>query len=151
MKKKCDNCDRPATVHLTEIANGEKIEKHLCEVCAVNEGITVQPTMNISQMLEEFVSLKHLDDAYPDNLVGPHLVNALSVKLDATAGDLAILGAQQAGNRSERCGFACPVGSQEGHNLPLLDLNGDAAQDEDHVTVDHFNVVDFQHQTPACW
>ena len=55
MKRKCDNCDRPATVHLTEIADGEKIEKHLCEVCATKEGITVQPDMGISQMLEDFI------------------------------------------------------------------------------------------------
>ncbi len=55
MKEKCDNCDRPATVHLTEIVNGEKLEKHLCDVCAANEGVTIQaPSLN--QMLEEFVT-----------------------------------------------------------------------------------------------
>ena len=26
---KCDNCNKPATVHLTEIRNGKKIEKHV--------------------------------------------------------------------------------------------------------------------------
>ena len=31
---KCDTCNKPATVHLTEIRNGKKIEKHLCEQCA---------------------------------------------------------------------------------------------------------------------
>lgn len=31
----CDNCkERPATVHVTKITNGEKRESHLCEVCA---------------------------------------------------------------------------------------------------------------------
>jgi len=36
---KCDNCNKPATVHLTEIKSGKKIEKHLCEQCAAqNEG-----------------------------------------------------------------------------------------------------------------
>jgi protein arginine kinase activator len=31
----CERCgQRPATVHLTEIVNGEKNESHLCEVCA---------------------------------------------------------------------------------------------------------------------
>ena len=34
---KCDNCNKPATVHLTEIKNGKKIEKHLCEQCAAAE------------------------------------------------------------------------------------------------------------------
>ncbi|NLF32843.1 MAG: hypothetical protein GX591_18390 [Planctomycetes bacterium] len=55
MKQKCDKCDRPATVHLTEIVDGQKTEKHLCEVCASAEGITVQPSIPISQLLEDFV------------------------------------------------------------------------------------------------
>jgi len=55
VKQKCDKCDRPATVHLTEIVDGQKTEKHLCEVCASAEGITVQPSIPISQLLEDFV------------------------------------------------------------------------------------------------
>jgi protein arginine kinase activator len=55
-KRKCDKCERPATVHLTEIVDGAKLEKHLCEVCATQEGLTLQPTMGINQMLEEFIS-----------------------------------------------------------------------------------------------
>lgn len=55
MKNKCDNCDRQATVHLTEIVEGEKLEKHLCEVCAASEGITIQTGMGIGQMLEDFI------------------------------------------------------------------------------------------------
>jgi protein arginine kinase activator len=49
---KCDNCNKQATVHLTEIRNGKKIEKHLCEQCAAQEGITIK-TQPISQILEE--------------------------------------------------------------------------------------------------
>jgi protein arginine kinase activator len=52
---KCDHCNNPATVHLTEIINGEKMEKHLCEQCAANEGITVKSNVPISQLLEDFV------------------------------------------------------------------------------------------------
>ncbi|MHC4981642.1 MAG: UvrB/UvrC motif-containing protein [Planctomycetota bacterium] len=55
MKSKCDRCDKPATVHLTEIINGEKTEKHLCEDCASSEGITIKANVPISQLLEEFV------------------------------------------------------------------------------------------------
>ncbi len=70
MKQKCDKCDRPATVHLTEIVDGQKIEKHLCEVCAAAEGITVQPSIPISQLLEDFVmqsqEAKHLGDLVCD-------------------------------------------------------------------------------------
>lgn len=55
MKKKCDKCDRPATIHLTEIVNGQKMEKHLCEDCAEAEGITIKANIPISQLLEDFV------------------------------------------------------------------------------------------------
>jgi len=55
MKYKCDNCDNPATIHLTEIVDGQKTEKHLCEECAVAEGITVKANVPISQLLESFI------------------------------------------------------------------------------------------------
>lgn len=55
MKHECDKCGKPATVHLTEIADGQKVEKHLCEDCAVDEGITVKASMPISQLLEDFI------------------------------------------------------------------------------------------------
>lgn len=52
---KCDKCDKPASVYLTEIIDGQKIQKHLCEDCAAGEGITVKTNIPISQLLEEFV------------------------------------------------------------------------------------------------
>jgi len=52
---KCDKCDKPASVYLTEIIDGQKIQKHLCEECAAGEGITVKTNVPISQLLEEFV------------------------------------------------------------------------------------------------
>ncbi len=55
MKIKCDNCDRPATVHMTEISGNEKVEKHLCEECAGSEGITIKANVPITQLLEDFV------------------------------------------------------------------------------------------------
>lgn len=55
MKKKCDKCDKPATIHLTEIVDGQKMEKHLCEDCAESEGITIKANIPISQLLEDFV------------------------------------------------------------------------------------------------
>jgi protein arginine kinase activator len=44
-----------ATVHLTEIVDGQKIEKHLCEQCAATEGLTVKANVPISQLLEDFI------------------------------------------------------------------------------------------------
>ncbi|HZL37552.1 MAG TPA: UvrB/UvrC motif-containing protein [Tepidisphaeraceae bacterium] len=53
---KCDNCAKNATVHLTEIQGGKKIEKHLCEQCAAqNEGFPVKSHMPINELLTNFV------------------------------------------------------------------------------------------------
>lgn len=53
---KCDNCSKPATVHLTEIKNGKKVEKHLCEQCAAqNEGLPVKGNTPINELLTNFV------------------------------------------------------------------------------------------------
>src|SRR5438874_12880956 len=53
---KCDNCNKQATVHLTEIKNGKKIEKHLCEQCAAqNEGMPVKSHQPINELLTNFV------------------------------------------------------------------------------------------------
>lgn len=55
MKFKCDKCEKPATIHLTEIIDGEKLEKHLCQECAAEEGIAVKADVPISQLLEDFI------------------------------------------------------------------------------------------------
>ena len=55
MNKKCDNCDKPATIHLTEIDGGQKLEKHLCASCAEHAGIAIKANIPISQLLENFV------------------------------------------------------------------------------------------------
>ncbi len=54
---KCDNCSKnQATVHLTEIKNGKKIEKHLCEHCAAqNEGVPIKSHQPINELLTNFV------------------------------------------------------------------------------------------------
>ena len=53
--KKCDKCDKPANLYLTEIIGGKKIQKHLCEDCAAAEGITVKSNVPIHQLLEDFI------------------------------------------------------------------------------------------------
>jgi protein arginine kinase activator len=53
---KCDNCNKTATVHLTEIKAGKKIEKHLCEQCAAqNENLPIKSHMPINELLTNFV------------------------------------------------------------------------------------------------
>ena len=48
----CEKCGKEATVHLTEIAEGQKIEKHLCEECAATEGITIKAHVPLGKLLE---------------------------------------------------------------------------------------------------
>ncbi len=56
---KCDKCDKQAVVHLIEIHDGQKVEKHLCEEHAVAEGVQVKVSnAPINELLEKFV-LKH--------------------------------------------------------------------------------------------
>jgi len=52
----CQRCKkRQATVHLTEIVKDEKREKHLCEKCAAQEGLTVKAQVPINELLTSFV------------------------------------------------------------------------------------------------
>lgn len=69
---KCDNCNKPATVHLTEIRNGKKMEKHLCEQCAAqNEGLPVKSHTPINELLTNFV-LAHSGLQREQNAVCDH-------------------------------------------------------------------------------
>jgi len=52
---KCQRCGGHATFHVTEIINGKKVEKHLCEKCAVQEGMGIVQAGSISDMLEKFI------------------------------------------------------------------------------------------------
>jgi protein arginine kinase activator len=47
----CQLCQNSATVHLTEIIEGEKIERHLCDQCARKEGITIKAQIPIGDLL----------------------------------------------------------------------------------------------------
>lgn len=58
MKRKCDQCDRPATHHSVEIIKGQKIEKHLCDQHAAEEGLAVKAIHTpINELLTNFVKL----------------------------------------------------------------------------------------------
>jgi len=52
----CQRCKKnTATVHLTDIVKNEKREKHLCDQCAAEEGITIKTHTPINQILSHFV------------------------------------------------------------------------------------------------
>jgi protein arginine kinase activator len=65
MQTKCDKCGKQATIHLTDIVDGQKNEVHLCEECAVSEGITVKSSVPISELLEDFI-LQKSPSAHPE-------------------------------------------------------------------------------------
>lgn len=53
MFRSCDRCDNPATVHLTEIKDGNKTERHLCEKCARALQVP-QATKELQKLLKTF-------------------------------------------------------------------------------------------------
>lgn len=58
MKRKCDKCDRPATHHAVEIIKGKKIEKHLCDIHAAEEGLAIKAVhAPIGELLTNFVKM----------------------------------------------------------------------------------------------
>jgi protein arginine kinase activator len=52
----CQRCKKKqATVHLTDIVQGEKREQHLCDECAQSESITIKSHTPINELLASFV------------------------------------------------------------------------------------------------
>ncbi len=50
---KCHHCDSQATVHLTQIINGQMHKMDLCEVCAQEKGVTNPDNLSIGSLLQE--------------------------------------------------------------------------------------------------
>lgn len=68
MKRKCDRCARPATHHSVEINKGEKIEKHLCEQHAAEEGLAIKSIHTpINELLTNFVKAHAGVEAVPSS------------------------------------------------------------------------------------
>jgi len=49
----CDQCDSPATVHMTELKGGQKVERHFCEECARALHVP-QPAKELAKLLKSF-------------------------------------------------------------------------------------------------
>ncbi len=56
----CQHCQKAAaTVHLTDIVQGEKRERHLCADCAEEEGVIMKTTpVPLNEVLSKFVMQK---------------------------------------------------------------------------------------------
>ena len=68
----CEHCKKAqATFHLTNISrDGEKVERHLCERCAVEEGLVQvhKPNFN-TEILENFIAAAKSASSVDTNLV----------------------------------------------------------------------------------
>ena len=69
MKRKCDRCDKPATFHSVEIIKGQKIEKHLCELHASQEGVAKAVHTPINELLTNFVKMQSGGVVVPSELI----------------------------------------------------------------------------------
>jgi protein arginine kinase activator len=52
---KCQCCANPATVHLTDIVNGQKKELHLCQTCAEQQQLLKQQELNLPAILQTLI------------------------------------------------------------------------------------------------
>jgi protein arginine kinase activator len=53
----CQRCkEQTATIHLTEINNGERQETHLCEVCAEHEGLAIKSQIPLNELLSTLLA-----------------------------------------------------------------------------------------------
>jgi protein arginine kinase activator len=66
----CEHCKKePATFHLTNITrDGEKIERHLCERCAIKEGL-IQVHKPSTELLQSFLASAKSHASAEANLV----------------------------------------------------------------------------------
>ncbi|MBU1259583.1 MAG: UvrB/UvrC motif-containing protein [Planctomycetes bacterium] len=59
----CEICKtRTATVHLTEIINGQRSESHLCQNCAQKEGVTIKSQLSLNELLSSLIAAHQQTD-----------------------------------------------------------------------------------------
>jgi protein arginine kinase activator len=53
----CHACkERTATIHLTEITNGQRVETHLCQECAQQQGLAIKAQIPLNELLNTLLS-----------------------------------------------------------------------------------------------
>lgn len=52
---KCQQCDNPATIHLTDIVQNKKRELHLCRPCAEAQNLVKAQDLNLPAILQSFL------------------------------------------------------------------------------------------------
>ena len=85
----CQSCKQNmATIHLTEISEGLRSEMHVCEQCAIEQGIAAKSQVSINELLSSLLAVQPSDE----ELFGPSEQKA----------------------RCPRCGFTLDQFRQEG-------------------------------------
>ena len=65
----CQICENnEATIHLTEISEGVRTEMHLCEHCAVEQGIAVKSQMSVNELLGNLLASAPEDEEIANQL-----------------------------------------------------------------------------------
>jgi protein arginine kinase activator len=52
---KCQVCSKPATVHVTNLVDGQKHETHLCQNCAEQQQLIKQEELNLPALLQALI------------------------------------------------------------------------------------------------
>jgi len=53
----CQICQKnEATIHLTEITDGKRAEMHLCQACAIEQGIAAKSNMSLNELLSNLLA-----------------------------------------------------------------------------------------------
>lgn len=74
---RCENCKKnEATIHLTEITEGQRTEMHLCEYCAAEQGIVVKSQIPVNELLANLLASQPSDEEISSysgkELICPH-------------------------------------------------------------------------------
>src|SRR6058998_3478547 len=96
------------------------------------------------EVLEDVPALHHLDDSTLDDLGRVLPVDRQCLELDRALRHVTALGPEQPGDRLQGRALPGAVGPEEGDDAPLGDAERHPFQHEDHVIVDHLDVVDRQ-------
>jgi protein arginine kinase activator len=63
----CQICKKTeATIHLTEITDGHRVEMHLCQACAVEQGIAAKSQMSLNELLSSLLAAAPEDTVVAD-------------------------------------------------------------------------------------
>ncbi len=63
----CQICkQKTATIHLTEIVNGERSERHLCQSCAKDEGLSLKNQVSLNELLSTLLTSQQQQEALED-------------------------------------------------------------------------------------